>query len=633
MKSIRARFVVYILPIVALSFIVMAILLTNVSINALEKQSMDNMHSSNDSLQNSINNWLVFQTGIVNTAGKLMESASSQHLDITKHNYIFEDFKDNLGFRNIALVDEGGKALLAGNPKRIGVNYGDLEYIKEAKQVPGSIITSDVRFSRVDGAPLINLAKTMSSGNTIFTSIQLQNFYDEYVKTSQSSEFSYSFILTSACGLLAHPNMSSALDYSHLCVNNGEVMFVENGEAFIASVTQNPNTRWYVVTAVNVKHVEQVIDNVVIAAAVISAIALSIVIVTVLLLSGSISNRINKIVFMLDITASGNIDKLQAFKKELRLMSDKKDEMGKMATSTQLLIRSQEKKIEFAQSIANGNLNQQLDSAKEDALANSLSAMSNRLRVLIEQLISVVNDVNSTSREIATRSTVLQGGVVEQRAAVSDISDRVSLLNSHVNNQNCLVDDINAQASDANNEAELSKKKMNETIESLAEINRSGEDISSIIENIVNISEQTNLIALNAAIEAARAGEHGRGFAVVADEVRNLAARTRESATKTSQLVDTSLEAITKGRGSTASTEEAFFSIVKHVGDLSEHLGGIKSFSAEQINTMEALSNDLSTVRNITEANNNLSDELSKQCSALEYLTESLQGEIQQFTL
>ena len=451
-----------------------------------------------------------------------------------------------------------------------------MSYIKEAQKSPGTTITSNVRFSRVDGTPLVSFAKSDYQRNTVFISIPLKNLYEDYVRASQSSEFSYSFILTSTCDLLAHPTMDDSLDYSQLCSDNTEAQFEEGGEHYIASVTQNPGTRWYVVTAINSRSIEDVINSVIVAALVISLVALLIFVVTIIVLTGSISARIGQITKMLGFAATGNIFKIQEFESTLNQISQQKDELGEIAKTTKFLIDSQQRKIEFATAIAEGYLDTKLDSASEDALANSLTAMSTRLRELIEQLITVVDEVNTTSNEIALQSSELQSGVVDQRTAVDDISHSVSNLNTHIEDQNKLVDEINNEADDANQKAEISKQRMQETIQALVEINRTGQDISEIIENIVNISDQTNLIALNAAIESARAGQHGRGFAVVADEVRGLAARTRESANRTSTLVDTSLNAIAIGRESTLNTEEAFLNIAKQVNGMSRELEAIK---------------------------------------------------------
>lgn len=134
---------------------------------------------------------------------------------------------------------------------------------------------------------------------------------------------------------------------------------------------------------------------------------------------------------------------------------------------------------------------------------------------------------------------------------------------------------------------------LNHAAEGISAVSQQSEVISSIVQTIRGIAEQTNLLALNAAIEAARAGEQGRGFAVVADEVRNLASRTSQATIKIVEVVQHNRElakgAVARMEASKDKAEQG----VKLAGEAGQVILDIQD-SARQV--VHAISNFSSTL-------------------------------------
>ena len=210
------------------------------------------------------------------------------------------------------------------------------------------------------------------------------------------------------------------------------------------------------------------------------------------------------------------------------------------------------------QTIAGGDLSQKFGLQGKDDFA-WMAYESDRARkgvsILIKGVTETSQDLGHSADNMSTMALRTKEAIASQGEHTHQIAASIMQLASQVKEVSAQATRVASSAKEANTAAIGGSKVVGDTIHSLETISNDVQGIaesitslqdeinkiSSVMQVIRDISEQTNLLALNAAIEAARAGEAGRGFAVVADEVRNLSQRTSKSTEEITQII-TSLQ-------------------------------------------------------------------------------------------
>ncbi|RQM77403.1 methyl-accepting chemotaxis protein [Aeromonas jandaei] len=497
------------------------------------------------------------------------------------------------------------------------------DYTKSQKEMTLSIFREStgemklfVNFQQLNGRGLAGFAKSLDAMVTMVSNFRLEDsgivfMVDGSGKVKLHPDANR--IERDNLSQLAGSDSGNLLAKRPFAVISAEV----NGEPMVLASSYIPLLDWYLVVQVPEAEIYAELDqnrNQILMISLVIALAMG---AMGMLLAGSVSRPLNELARLFKELGSGDGDLTQRLKVEGR------DELSQVATG-------------FNNFVA-------------------------KIHGSIEQVASNSRQLATTANEVASKAQLTQHNCTAQRDRTVQVATAIHEMGATVGEiagNASLAADVAKQANDqADAGAHIVARArhgivgLSGEIEQVAGVIESlasqTDSIGSILETIRSISEQTNLLALNAAIEAARAGEQGRGFAVVADEVRNLANRSAASTAEIQEMINRlqdqsarAVSAMAQGRNQSlevvAQADEANAAlghITAHITQINDMNIQVATATEEQSSVVGEINRNVEDINQLTMETADIAHQLTESSRSLQQLSAQLDKLVGNFRL